>query len=83
VKGDGFLALGIGPVDFEMGAMWVLGYVFDVVDWLSFGYGRVVAGIGVNVKIWLDERHRCLYVLGGGGCHHVFYSLSMHVAGHI
>lgn len=38
---------------------------------MSVGYGRVVVGIEVNAKIWLDERHSSWYVWGGG-CQQVF-----------
>ena len=61
--------------------MWVLGYAFGVVDWLSVGYGEVVVDIGGNMKSWLGGRRRGWYILGV--CPQVLCSLSMHVAGHI
>jgi len=63
-----------------MGAVWVLGYAFGVVDWLSVGYGEVV-DIEGNLKSWLGGRRRSWYIFGV--CQQVLCSLWMHVAGHI
>jgi len=46
-----------------MEAMWVLGRAFDVVDWLSIGYGRVV-DIEGNLRIWRGDRRLSWYILG-------------------
>lgn len=63
-----------------MEAMWVLGCAYDVVDWLSVGYGRVV-DIEGNLKNWQGDHRRSWYILEG--YKQVCCNLWMHVVGHI
>ena len=80
-KREGFSALKIEPVGFEMEGMWVLGCAFDVIDWQSVGYGRVVVDIEGNLKNWRGDRRRSWYILEG--CQQVCCNLWMHVVGYI